>query len=307
MKVARSNSWFAWLQLLRLPNVFTAVANVAMGFLVTHGTLQPATHFALLAVASCLLYLSGMALNDVFDAEIDAVEQPTRPIPSGRISRQAATKVGWTLWLGGLLLGWLASFMAGEWRPGIVASLLALCIVLYDRVLKQTSIAPAVMGACRMLNVLLGMSLALHAWNTTEWLIALGVGVYIAGVTWFARTDAHRSSRAHLAAATVLLLAGIALLAASPFLKGQGWPVVITEQGWYLLWAAIAFIILRRCILAVLDPTSERVQTAVRNCIHALIALDAAVCVGFAGAYWGMIVLLLLVPTIVLAGWLKAT
>lgn len=307
MKEARSNSWFAWLQLLRLPNAFTALANVAMGFLVTHSTLQPATHFALLAVASCLLYLSGMALNDVFDAEIDALEQPSRPIPSGRISREAATKVGWALWIGGLLLGWLASFIAGDWRPGIVTSLLSVCIVLYDRVSKQTPIAPAVMGGCRMLNVLLGMSLAPHAWSTTEWLIALGVGVYIAGVTWFARTDAHRSSRGQLAAATVLLLAGIALLAASPFWQGQGWPVVITEQGWYLLWAAIAFIILRRCILALLDPTSERVQMAVRNCIHALIALDAAVCVGFAGAYWGIIVLFLLVPTIVLTGWLKAT
>ncbi len=307
MKETKPNSWFAFLQLLRLPNVFTAAANVAMGYLVTHGTLQPASHFALLVAASCLLYLSGMVLNDVFDAEIDAIEQPERPIPSGRVSLKTATTFGWALWTGGVVLGWLASYVAGDWRPAIVASLLATCIVLYNRVLKRTPIAPVVMGACRMLNVLLGMSLATRVWNSTDWLIALGVGVYIVGVTWFARTDAQRSARASLVAATVVLLAGIALLAASPFWQQQGWPVLITQQGWYLLWAAIAFIILRRCMLAVLDPSSQRVQAAVRNCVHALIALDAAVCVGFAGASWGIIVLLLLVPTIVLTQWLKST
>ena len=80
----------AWLQLMRLPNVFTAAADVMMGYLVTHGTLRPASHFALLAAASCLLYLSGMILNDVFDAEVDAKERPERPIPSGRITHRAA-------------------------------------------------------------------------------------------------------------------------------------------------------------------------------------------------------------------------
>ena len=80
--------WFAWLQLVRLPNVFTAAADVAMGYLVTHDTLRPATHFALLAAASCLLYLSGMVLNDVFDADADARERPERPIPSGRVAQR---------------------------------------------------------------------------------------------------------------------------------------------------------------------------------------------------------------------------
>ena len=89
---------FAWLQLLRLPNVFTAAADVTMGYVVAKGELQPALHFGLLVAASCLLYLSGMVLNDVFDAEVDAVEQPHRPIPSGRVSRRAAALVGWGLW-----------------------------------------------------------------------------------------------------------------------------------------------------------------------------------------------------------------
>ncbi len=67
----------AWLQLLRLPNVFTAAADVTMGFLVTQRGLEPQLDFAMLVVASCLLYLSGMVLNDVFDAEVDAPSGPS--------------------------------------------------------------------------------------------------------------------------------------------------------------------------------------------------------------------------------------
>ena len=85
----------AWLELLRLPNVFTAVADVMMGFLVTHATLRPASEFALLVAASCCLYLAGMVLNVVFDVEQDTTERPERPIPSGRITRSAASRLGW--------------------------------------------------------------------------------------------------------------------------------------------------------------------------------------------------------------------
>src|SRR4051794_40806202 len=96
----------AWLQLLRLPNVFTAAADVTMGFLVTQRGLEPVQDFAMLVAASCLLYLSGMVLNDVFDAGVDAVERPERPIPSGRISLRAATIVGWTMLFAGVALAW---------------------------------------------------------------------------------------------------------------------------------------------------------------------------------------------------------
>ena len=43
-----------------------------------------------LALASVLMYWSGMALNDWADREADAVERPERPIPSGRVRPGAA-------------------------------------------------------------------------------------------------------------------------------------------------------------------------------------------------------------------------
>ena len=207
---------FAWLQLVRLPNVFTAVADVTMGYLVTHGDLEPRRDFASLAIASCLLYLSGMVLNDVFDAEVDATEHPDRPIPSGRILRRSAAVVGWGLLISGALVAWILSFRVNDWRPGATATLLAACVLLYDGGLKRTRLGPMVMGECRLLNVLLGMSLLVIPWGKREVLIAVGIGVYIMGVTMFARTDAHVSSRRRLAKSFAVLLAGMVILAAVP-------------------------------------------------------------------------------------------
>ncbi len=312
---ARPSAGFALLQLLRLPNVFTAVADVAMGFLVTHGDLQPAGLFALLAVASSSLYLAGMVLNDVFDVEVDTRERPERPIPSGRVPLPRAQALGWALLVGGVLLGWLAGYSAGNWRPGIVATLLAACVVLYDWTLKRTPIAPLLMGTCRMFNVLLGMSLAASSGTigaaaqfevprqlaAGEWMIAIGIGIYIAGVTSFARTEARASSRWRLAVSTGVMLAGLWVVAAVPLgLVGAG-PIS------RLLWAVLTLMIGWRCIAAVAQPTPARVQPAVRNAVQAIIVIDAAVCVGLVSASWGLAVLMLMAPTIVLTQWLKST
>ncbi|MEX2317246.1 MAG: UbiA family prenyltransferase [Pirellulales bacterium] len=317
-----SSRLVAVLQLMRLPNVFTAFADVAMGFLVTHGNLRPTGLFALLAASSCLLYLAGMVLNDVFDVEADTRERPSRPIPSGRVPLAAATALGWSLLASGTLFGWLAGFLAGDWRPAVVASLLAACVVLYDWTLKRTPLAPLLMGACRMFNVLLGMSLGplvtelTSSWvrwgSGVAWSIAIGIGLYIVGVTMFARTEARTSWRGRLAGGTLVMLAGMALLTSAPgwIAESSSQSLWVTTSSWHLLWIVLAILILRRCVTAVLQPSPGRVQAAVRSAVQSIIVLDAAVCVGLAGpygAYWGLALLLLMVPTAVLTHWLKAT
>jgi 4-hydroxybenzoate polyprenyltransferase len=297
----------AWLKLLRLPNVFTAVADVMMGYLLTNGRPEPVLLFGLLVATSGLLYLSGMVLNDVFDAEVDARERPDRPIPSGRISRAAATNVALGLLFSGLLAAWIATYLANDWRPGAIAFLLALCIFLYDGALKRTPAAPLLMGMCRCLNVLLGMSLAIPFWNRGELFIAAGIGVYVVGVTIFARTEARATARGRLVCGLIVLLAGIALLAFVPAMTLNRPPLAVSRNGWYLLWAVLAMITARRCVLAILQPAPQRVQAAVRHCVLSIIVLDAAVCAGYLGPFWGLAVLTLLFPTLLLAAWLRAT
>ncbi len=310
----RRGRWFAYLELVRLPNLFTAMADVAMGFLVTQGSLQLGLEFFLLVTASGSLYLAGMILNDVFDVEQDAQDRPHRPIPSGRVSLATARRLGWGLLGSGMLVAWLVSFLASDWRPGAIGLVLAICIGLYDSLLKQTPLAPILMGTCRLLNVLLGMSLARSAatdlprsWSATEWSIAIGLGVYVAGITQFARTEARTSSRWQLLGGTAILLGGLGILASFPSWQQVDRKLTVTPEGWVLLWAVLALVIGRRCARAVVHPTPKYVQAAVRHGILSIILLDAALSLGFAGPYWGCAVLLLLAPTWLLGQWMDST
>ena len=309
----------AYLQLLRLPNVFTAMADVLMGYLVVRGDQTGGGPLLLAALvgASSLLYLAGMALNDLFDREQDARERPQRPIPSGRVSPRAAAWLGAELLLLGAGLGWLASSLIGGARAGATATLLAASVVLYDRWLKRTPLGPAAMGCCRALNVLLGMSAAPVIWQTPHALIAAGLGTYIAGVTWFARTEAAVSRRRALAGAVAVMAAGVALVAAFPRFAADGDLAIFARVDagrWYVLWLALFLLIGGRAAAAVADPSPRNVQRAVKNAILSLIVFDAAV--AFAVRDWGLpvadwsgavAILLLVVPALFLGRWIYST
>jgi hypothetical protein len=293
---------------VRLPNVFTAMADIFLGFLLTHRRLAPWPQFVLLLGTSCLLYLAGMVLNDYFDREQDARERPHRPIPSGRVSVTFARNLGFGLLGGGVLLGLVAAGMAGDFRPAILTVLLAGAVVLYDAVLKPTPAAPVVMGSCRTLNVLLGISVSLDPWTGAHWVAALGVGLYIVGVTTFARSEARVSGRPQLILGLVVLLVGLAVVASFPrFATGGEWPALRVQSNWYLFWMMLAALIGYRCLRAVFDPQPSKVQPAVRNCIFALVVIDAAAVLAAQEMIWAIAILLLLVPMLVLGRWIYST
>jgi 4-hydroxybenzoate polyprenyltransferase len=258
--------------------------------------------------ASVLLYAAGVVLNDVFDFEIDARERPERPLPSGRVPLSFARWLGRGLLLLGMALGWLAAFLANDVRPGLVALLLAGCVVLYDGMLKRTVLGPPAMGACRMLNVLLGMSVAAGPWKDEHWLVAAAIGTYIVGVTWFARNEAGRSRRRQLGLATVVILSGIGLLWLVPGRCDWVVPLLRQQPGrWSLLMAVLAALIGTRCLRAVVEPVPVRVQMAVKQCILSLVILDAAACFVVRGLPGALIVLVLLIPTVALGWWIETT
>ncbi|GAB2955294.1 UbiA family prenyltransferase [Micromonospora polyrhachis] len=108
-----------------------------------------------LAGASVLLYWAGMAANDWADRRLDALERPERPIPSGRV--HPATAFG--LSAGLTVAGLAAAGLAGGRRSLAVAVPLTGAVWAYDLWAKKTAAGPAVMAACRGLDVLLGASL----------------------------------------------------------------------------------------------------------------------------------------------------
>ncbi len=303
----------AYLALVRLPNVFTALADVAMGFLFVQASdwrWDPWDSWALLTLlaTSSLLYAAGMVLNDVFDLEIDRRQRPERPLPSGRISLATAERFGWRLLALGVLLGAGAGFFLGHLRPGVIAALLATCILVYDAWLKRTPLGPLAMGACRMLNVLLGMNAADRPLHAEHWLVAGGIGVYVAGVTWFARREAGRSSRLQLMLSTLVMVLGIALLALFPHWSDRTIPAVqLAPQQWFLLIGTLGLLIVWRCVWAVIEPVPTRVRMAVTHCLLSLVMLDAVACYAVRGVFWAGLILLLLLPAMFLGRWVEMT
>jgi 4-hydroxybenzoate polyprenyltransferase len=306
---------------MRLPNVFTAIADVAMGYLFGGGTQLFGGQFICLMLASALLYTAGIVLNDVFDIEIDRRERPFRPLPSGQIDIATARALGFTfLILGvgfGALAGFLPSAIGRPWISGVVAVMLAGCIVGYDAWLKHTPLGPLGMGACRLLNVLLGMSASrpsgadvFFGFSCAEFLAAAGVGTYIAGVTWFARSEAGHSNRTALLAAVGVMTLGVVFVGLSvgwrePLNIGASAPLMYPY--FCLLLALLMFSVLRRSIVAIADPTPEKVQSAVKHSILSLIWLDAATALAVAGPAYGVAVALLLIPALLLGRWVYST
>ncbi|WP_381792278.1 UbiA family prenyltransferase [Streptomyces niveus] len=139
----------AWAELLRVSALFTVPGDALAG--AASAGVRPNRGTALAVGASLCLYEAGMALNDWADRDEDAVERPHRPIPSGRITPNAALAAAGGLTATGLLLASRAG------RPALALSTaLAATVWAYDLRLKHTAAGPVAMGAARTLDVLLG-------------------------------------------------------------------------------------------------------------------------------------------------------
>jgi 4-hydroxybenzoate polyprenyltransferase len=257
--------------------------------------------------------------SPVFDIEIDREERPERPLPSGAISWSVARAFGFTLLAFGVIAGWIgglafAADAPAPWRSGLVASVLAALIVLYNAWLKRTPLGPLAMGACRFANVLFGMSLApQHAvgwplgYGPAELLAAGGIGVYIVGVTWFARNETEDDSATlPLIRAIGVMIAGGALLATSAYFLPA--LVNISSPAFFALLVALMLAtVLRRAFVAAADPTPQNVQFAVKHGILSLIWLDAVVVAAVAPLPYSIGVALLIVPAYLLGRWVYST
>ena len=190
----------AYLQLLRPANVATALADVLAGFAIAGLGNRHSLPWLLLATAA--LYAGGIVLNDVFDREVDRLERPERPIPSGRIRTAHAAALG-----GGLLALGVAAAAAANPTALLVALAIAACVLLYDAWGKRhAAIAPLNMAMCRALNLLLGVA-AVPAALAGAWPIAAVPLLYIYAVTAISRGEVHGGSRRAAASALMVLLA----------------------------------------------------------------------------------------------------
>ncbi len=175
----------AYLSLARISNAPTVVSNVLAGAALASVT-APVTFggTVLLAVALVLYYTAGMYLNDLFDLELDRLERPERPLPSGRLSRNEA--LGTTVLL--FSIGTFCLSLLGT-APLVSGLILVLLIVLYDAWHKTNPLSPVLMASTRAMVYVTAfvafapsLTFALLFW-------ALLLGLYIVGLTYIAKTE----------------------------------------------------------------------------------------------------------------------
>jgi 4-hydroxybenzoate polyprenyltransferase len=249
-----------------------------------------------------------MVWNDFFDLDQDRRERPFRPLPSGRITRGTAARLGAGLLAAGLAFAFLAGWRDSgfRWPAPVLAGSLVLAILLYDGLLKRTWAGPLGMGACRFLNVLLGLSLADDvAWKFGIHL-ALVVGLYIVGVTWFARTEARTSSPSALRGAAVVMLASLILALPLPRLPPEFCPPPTTSPLFPYLLVGLGFLIGIPVCEALARPSPANVQAAVKRALLGLVVLDAVLATALVGTA-GLIILGLLLPALFLGRWIYST
>ena len=137
------------LRLGRVASLPTVSTNV-LAAIVLAGRRPPAVTVVLACIAMSMLYLAGTFLNDAFDRDLDRLEQPTRPIPSGAATAGFVFDVGFALLLGGALLVIVLALATGAgWKPIVSVLALGSLIVFYNADHKGNVFAPLVMGLCR--------------------------------------------------------------------------------------------------------------------------------------------------------------
>ncbi|MBN3963145.1 MAG: UbiA-like protein EboC [Nostoc sp. NMS8] len=280
---------------MRPANIVTAWADILVGFAASgsgviftkliNGEVSFAVLIPLgwLLLATTGLYGGGIVFNDVFDAELDAKERPNRAIPSGRVSRQNATLLGSILFA----IGIIAAFQVSQLSAAI-AIFITLSCLLYNSLAKHHPFfGPLNMGLCRGSNLLLGVS-AVPEIIGERWYLALIPVLYIAAITAISQGEVHGGKK--VTGVLALLLIAIVLTAV----------LALGLLGEYTAIAALPFAvflairILPNFIKAAREPIAENIRNAVKIGVLSLIVLDATVASGFAGLYYGLLVLILL-------------
>ncbi|WP_439557750.1 UbiA-like protein EboC [Dyadobacter sp.] len=277
-----------YLQLTRPANLVTAVADILAGLAIAQFTFSDFSP-AWLVLSTLGLYGGGVVMNDVFDAKLDSIERPERPIPSGKVPLVQATFLGISLLVFGMLTAALFSGLSG-----LIAVVIALLTILYNRFAKHHAFfGPLTMGLCRGANLILGMSVIPESFQKYAWIALLPIA-YIFAITMISQDEVHGGKKRTLYIAA--LLYAIVLIA----------QLIIAERGGNLLFT-IPIVLLHARLIgrplwnAMQNPIGPLIGKAVKAGVISLIVMNASWCVAFGLLPLGLAVLALLPLSMLLA------
>jgi len=286
-----------FLRLMRPANIVTAIADILAGIIISGYLALPAYSLLpvfLLVLVTIGLYGGGVVFNDVFDAELDKIERPERPIPSGLISQRSASILGGSLLLMAIVT---AAFVhrAGIMSMSVLLAIgIAIAALIYDKWGKHHSWwGPVNMGLCRGFNLLLGISIVPAA-VTQYWWLGIFPVIYIAAITMISRDEVHGGKKTTLYVASLLYLIVIAAIGWLAYTNGQ----LLKAIGFILLFAVMIFFPLSK---AIKDPVAANIRRSVKAGVLAIILMNAAWAAAFGAVGWALIILCLLPLSILMA------
>ena len=282
-----------YLQLTRPANIITAIADILAGVAIATFSFSTEDINPMNVIFLCLstigLYGGGIVFNDIFDLELDRIERPERVIPSGKVNKQNAIIFGVLL----LTLGVFVA-MSNSLTSGLIALLVAVCALIYDKYGKHYSfLGPINMGLCRGGNLILGMSIiknAIPQW----WWIGIIPFCYIAAITVISRGEVHGGNKKTLffAAFLYIIVSSCQLLIAFQLNN-----LLITAA----FVALHIFLIFKPLINAISNPIGPNIGKAVKAGVLSLIVMDAAWVSVSGNIIFALFVLILLPISIKLA------
>jgi geranylgeranylglycerol-phosphate geranylgeranyltransferase len=133
----------AYLELMRYGNCIMAAIAASIGVFIAYNILAantpevplfPFYGSALVFLTVFLVTGAGNSINDYYDIEIDRVNKPKRPIPSGRVSTSAALRFSLVLFAAGTAIAFLINVPCG-----MIALFNSLLLIYYASTLKRTA------------------------------------------------------------------------------------------------------------------------------------------------------------------------
>lgn len=273
---------------MRPANIITSIADVLAGVAISgffaswtfnSDSILPVLWLCLSTVG---LYGGGIVFNDVFDASLDRVERPERPIPSGEVSVAEGALLGGLLLVFGIGMATLFSYFSG-----FIAFLIAIFALIYNKAGKHHKVlGPLNMGLCRGLNLLLGVSIIPSALNELYWLAIVPV-IYISTITLISRGEVHGGSRLTLYTASGLYLIVIGFILYFSYAQDKFLLTLI-----FLL--PFAWMIFKPLLKAIKDPVGKNIGMAVKAGVISLILMNSAWAAAFGSIYIALLIAALL-------------
>lgn len=280
------------LRLVRIPLIFTAIADSFAGYILTapmHMRFSNYIELFGLALVSAFLYSAGMVFNDIVDIERDKSLYPNRVLPSAKLSRQSAIMLGILLVVPVLIVSVLLSL-----NTVTMVLVIIILIFIYNGFLKEFRLLGSLnMGLIRFSNFVLGMTIGFkyESFDYNLLFYPYLLFLYVAILT-FVKTLEEKESKKELFIFLILLLA-MTVLGINAFIEKSVLGIVCS--------IFLSGVLLFEGMSVLNRFSKENVDKIITLSVIGIIPFNSAILLGNGYYFAGLFLLVFLIPSIILS------